>query len=183
MEEKITTIYLVRHASIELKDGEAVEQNPPLNKKGLKQAYELAKQFQKSNLDINILITSSMKRATETAGIIGKLIRKKPLIFSEFNEFSRSIFERRFWKKKFWINYLRYRRSYKKFDELLKKNMGKTIIFVIHGNVIRGLMGRKLGLSFGQIKHFSYNNAHISRLTFKDKKLNTISYFNSETLF
>ena len=183
MEKEITIVYFVRHGSINLKEGEAVEQNPSLNEKGLKEAHNLARQFQKLKLEINSILTSNMKRATETAILIGNLIRKKPVPFSDFNEFSRSLFERKFLTKKFWINYFRYRKSCQKFDEILERNKGQTILFVIHGNVIRGLMGHKAGLSFKQTKHFSYNNAHISRLTFHGKKLKTISYFNSKVLF
>ena len=84
---------------------------------------------------------------------------------------------------KFWVHYLRYKRACKKFDKIIRDNKGKKILFVIHGNVIRGLLGYKLGLSLKQINHFSYNNANVSRLTFKGGKLNTISYFNSKVLF
>ncbi len=183
MEEKNTIIYFVRHGAIDLKEGEAVEEDPVLNKKGLKQSHELARQFYKSNLEINYIFTSRMKRAIQTAEIIGKSLKKESIIFSEFNEFSRSIFERKFWTQKFWTHYFKYKRSCEKFDEILKKNNGKTMLFVVHGNIIKGLTGYKAGLSFKQIKCFSYNNANISRLTFKGKKLNTISYFNSKVLF
>lgn len=183
MKEEITIVYFVRHAAVDLKAGEAVEENPSLNKKGLKQAHELAKQFHNSDFKTNYIFTSSMKRALETAKIIGNSLKINPLFFSEFNEISRSIFERKFWTNKFWRNYSKYKKACKKFDETIKKNKGKNLIFVIHGNLIRSLMGYKLGLSLNQVKHFSYNNANISRLTFKGKRLNTISYFNSKVLF
>ena len=183
MEEKNTTIYFVRHAAINLKDGEAVEEDPPLNKKGIRQAQILAEQFKKIDPKIDVIIASSMKRSIETAKVICNELEKNYKIIPEFNEFSRRVFKRNFWEKIFWVHYFKYRGACKKFDKIIQNNKGKKILFVIHGNVIRGLLGYKLGLSLKKINYFSYNNANISRLTFKGKKLNTVSYFNSKVLF
>ena len=170
MEEKNTIVYFVRHAAINLKEGEAVEEDPSLNKKGIRQAQILAEQFKKIDPKIDVITTSSMKRSIETTKIICKELEKNYKSIPEFNEFSRSIFKGNFWEKKFLVHYFRYKKACKKFDKIIQSNKGKKILFVIHGNVIRGILGYKLGLSLKQINHFSYNNANISRLTFIGKK-------------
>ena len=74
MAEKTTVVYFVRHGTIDLKDGEAVEENPPLNKEGTLQAKKLGEQFRSVDPKIDLVVTSSMRRAVQTAKIICKII-------------------------------------------------------------------------------------------------------------
>ena len=77
---------------------------------------------------------------------------------------------------------MKHRFSIKVFDKILKDNEGKVILIVAHGNVIKGLIGKKMRLSHSQIGKFDYHNCHISLVRFKGTKLDYIHYFNSKEL-
>ena len=177
-----TIIYFVRHGSVDLKDGEAVEQDPPLNYNGRKQSVFLAKQFYDSNEKIDLILTSNMKRSIQTAEILCKKLAKKSTPFLDFGEFSRKFFNSSIFSFIFIKNFIKYKRALKLFNKLLIENKGKTMLLVIHGNVIRSLVGNKLNIPFKEMGKLGTNNAHITRLTFIGNKLSTLSYVNSKIL-
>ena len=113
MEDKTTTIYLVRHGAIDLKDGEAIEENPPLNKKGIEQAKKLGKQFKEVDPELNKVVTSTMKRSVQTAEIICDYLGLKYSSFPEFNEFSRKVFKKKILTNKFWVSYSKLKKHVK----------------------------------------------------------------------
>ena len=74
-------IYLVRHGTTGSFDGQICQPaSEPLNSTGLDQARKLAIHFSKS--DINLVISSKLKRATQTAEAVSKEINLSSL-FSE----------------------------------------------------------------------------------------------------
>jgi len=73
-------IYLVRHAQKEF-EGE----NPPLTKKGIKQAKYLAKKLKKKRFDK--FYCSNMLRTKQTCKIVSKKIKMKPIIEKSLNEY------------------------------------------------------------------------------------------------
>ena len=178
-----TIVYFVRHASIDSKNGKAVEKDPPLNKRGINESKFLAGQFKKSKEKVGIILTSTMKRAYQTADIIGRSLNKKPAQIKELNEFSTLLFLRKYLPEAFYQeNYKKYRKSLRIIDKILEKNKYKTLLFIIHGNVIRGFLAKKLEMPFSNAGKISYNNADITRATFKGNKILTLSYCNSEII-
>lgn len=177
-----TVIYLVRHGSIPLKDGEAREKNPSLDVKGKSQAKYLANEFYNSNEKIDIIFTSTMNRAIETAEIISSKIKIKVNRLDSLSEFSKSVFSDSVFSFNFWKHYIKYKNSLRTFNRIDKKHKGKTILFAVHGQVIKGIVGNKLKIPFRDRIKLSYNHCHITRLTFKNDKLMTLSYFNSKNI-
>jgi broad specificity phosphatase PhoE len=130
--------------------------------------------------EVDVFISSSMKRALETAKEIGKTIKKKPKILPELSEFNKILWEGKFYHPKFWKHYFKHKLTLKTFDKILEENKGKVIVIVAHGNVIKGIIGKKLGLSRKNIGLLDMHNCHISLLRFIGKKLDYVPYINSK---
>ncbi len=64
----------------------------------------------------------------------------------------------------------------KTFNKILNEHKGKVIVIVAHGNIIKGLIGRKLGLSLRRIRKFDYHNCHITLVRFRGTTLDYIYY-------
>jgi broad specificity phosphatase PhoE len=179
-----TFVYLVRHGDrifIEGGKDEGLKKiGPGLSALGKKQAKSVAKEFLKLKGSIDVFISSSMARALETAHEIGKVIKKKPKVYDELSEFNKIVIERRFYHYKFWKHYFKHRVSLRIFDKILEQNKGKVIVIVAHGNIIKGIIGKKLGLSLKQIARFDYHNCHVTLARFKGTKLDYIHCFNSK---
>lgn len=179
-----TLVFLVRHG-----DRMHIPENsnlglqipgPGLSALGKKQAKTIAMKFSKIKKEIDILYSSNMARSIETAKEIGKKINQKPIVCNGISEFNKCLWEKKIYHKHFWTNYKLHKISLKKFDEILTKNREKLIIIVAHGNVIKGIIGKKLGLNMNQIKKFGYNNCAVTLARFKGKKLDYIYYLNNK---
>ena len=185
-EKDKTIVYFVRHGDrIHIpnrKDLGLEEGGPGLSNLGKKQAKYVAKKFSKIKAEIDKIYSSDMNRAIETAEIIGKEIKKKPNIIKGISEFNQIVWQNKFYRRKFWKHYLKHKSSLKVFDKILEENKGKVILIVAHGNIIKGIIGKKIGLTHWQIKKFDYHNCHISLVRFKGLKLDYIHYFNSKEL-
>lgn len=185
-EEGKTIVYFVRHGDREkisnTENPGLLIPGPKLTKLGVTQAKKCAKEFFKIKDEIDAIYCSDMTRAIETAEEIAKIVKKKPIITPGIGEFSKKIWDKKIFSLFFLENYLKYRKAIKILDEILLKNREKVIIIVSHGQVMKGFLGKKLGLSFSKIKKFDYHHCHISKLRFKGKKLDYISCFNSSGL-
>ena len=60
----------------------------------------------------------------------------------------KSLWDKKMYTRGFWKNLKKYNLSKKIFDKILKENKGKVIVIVAHGNVIKGIFGKKFGLNF-----------------------------------
>ena len=80
------TVYLVRHGESEINVGSTFmhDDPPPLTAKGVHQAHAVAERC--ARLPIDTIIASTMVRAQETAGIIGKRIGRPVELSEEFVE-------------------------------------------------------------------------------------------------
>ncbi len=181
-----TIVYFVRHGDrIHIpnkKDIGLEEGGPGLSDLGKKQAKEVAKKFSRIKTEIDEMYSSDMNRAIETAEIIGKEINKKPKIIKGISEFNKIVWKNKFYRYKFWKHYLKHKNSINVFNKLLKENQGKVILIVAHGNIIKGIIGKKMKFTHSQIDKFDYHNCHISLVRFKGTKLDYIHYFNSKEL-
>jgi len=185
-QEGKTIVYFVRHGDrIHIpgnKDIGLISGGPGLSVLGKRQTKEVAKKFSKIKKEIDKIYSSDMNRAIETAEIIGKQINKKPKIIEGISEFNKIVWDNRIYHYKFWKHYLKHRFSLKVFDKILKENKGKVILIVAHGNIIKGIVGKKMRFNHSQISKFDYHNCHISLVRFKGTKLDYIHYFNSKEL-
>ncbi len=181
-----TIVYFVRHGDrIHVKNSPHEGLKIPglgLSKLGKKQAKSIAKKFSKIKNEIDKFYSSDMTRAIETAEIIGKEIGKKPNIIKGISEFNKIVWDNKIHRYKFWKHYLKHKFSIKVFNKILKENHGKVILIVAHGNVIKGIIGKELGLSHKRIALFSHENCGITRMRFKGIKLDHINYINSKEL-
>ena len=82
-------IYLIRHA-----EKESEGENPPLTKRGIKQAKYLAKRLSKEKFDK--FYRSNMERSKQTSEAISKRIKMKPLVEKSLNEYESEDIKRKF---------------------------------------------------------------------------------------
>jgi len=181
-----TIVYFVRHGDrIHIpsnKDIGLISGGPGLSSLGKKQAKEVAKKFSKIRKEIDKIYSSDMNRAIETAEIIGKEIGKRPIITKGIAEFNKIVWDNRIYHYKFWKHYLKHKFIIKVFNKILNENKGKVISIVAHGNIIKGIIGKKMKFSHSQISKSDSHNSHISLVRFKGTKLDYIHYFNSKEL-
>lgn len=176
-----TKVYLIRHGEAEPKVKGIINKDPQLTNKGEQQAKEIAKELSILKGNVSELYTSNHSRAKNTAKIVGKKINKKPIEKKEFRELNRFFFYGSFFTPRFWRYYKNYKKACKLFNKLLKKNKGKTIIFIISGRRAISLIGFKLGLSINQMKKLiKFDNCHVSSLTFYNTRLYKINYLNKD---
>jgi len=177
-----TIVYFVRHGDRIKIPGGKPPHDYSLSKKGKNQARKVAKEFSKIKSQIDVLYTSPMKRAYETAIEIGKIIGKKPRVIEGFEEVPKILEHPNLFRKNYWVARLKFRTKEKKFERLLEKERGKVIVVVAHGRLNRMLFGRKLGLSHKKSNIFDSHNCHITLARFKGKELDYIHCINSKDL-
>ena len=185
-QEGKTIVYFVRHGDrIHIPNNKnigLITGGSGLSALGKKQAKEVAKKFSKIKREIDKIYSSDMNSAIETAEIIGKEIGKKPIIIKGISEFNKIVWDNRIYHYKFWKHYLKHKFSIKVFNKILNDNTGKVILIVAHGNIIKGIIGKKMKFNHSQISKFDYHNCHISLVRFKGIKMDYIHYFNSKEL-
>ncbi len=177
-----TTVYFVRHGDRLKNLKEREPHDFSLSPKGIQQAREVAKKFAKIKEEIDVIYSSPMKRAYETAIEIGKKIGKKPIILKNFEEIHKIIEKPNFFNWNYWKERKKFNEKQKIFDEILEKNREKVIIIVAHGRLNRMIIGRKLGLSYKTCNIFDAHNCHITLVRFRGKKLSYIHCINSKDL-
>ncbi len=174
-----TILLLIRHAERIKIPGTPEPHDFSLSKKGILQAKSLAKKLSKMKGEIDILYSSSMKRAKETAEIVGKSIGKKVNVLPKFEEVSRLLEGKKYYKVDYWKAIKKLRETQKIFDNMLIKNKGKLIVLVAHGRLNKMLIGKKMGISYSKTKIFHFTNCFISLLRFNGKELEKIYSWNS----
>jgi probable phosphoglycerate mutase len=177
-----TTVYFVRHGDRLHIHGAPEPHDFSLSSKGRKQARDVAKKFAHIKSEIDVLYTSPMKRAYETAVEIGKKIGKKPIVIKDFHEIAKIIEKPKILSPDYWKARKDFRKKQSVFDKILEKNKEKVIVIVSHGRLNRMLLGIKLGLSHKASNMFDANNCHITLARFKGKKLDYIHCVNSKNL-
>jgi len=185
-EKERTIVYFIRHGerikTLDSPDSGLNQPGPGLTNLGKRQAKAAAKELLKIKNEIDKVYCSSMTRAIETCKIISKRINKKPIIIPELSEFDTSFWRRKFYTRKFWKNYLLHKKAIKAFNKILEENKGKLIVLVIHGNVIKALIFRKMGLSIKKSGKFHTRNCNFAIAQYKNKKLQHICCFNSNSI-
>jgi broad specificity phosphatase PhoE len=174
-----TIVYFVRHGDkLETENCSRIP-GPGLSIKGHMQAKSIAKKFLKLHGDIESIYSSTMKRAKETASYIGKAVGKKPIYCEELCEFNRFLWDRKYYHPKFWKHYFRYSNAQQKFNKILMKHKGEKIIIVAHGNIIKGIIGKKSGIPFTKRGLLAYDNCSVSKVRFNGTKFDYMYYYNA----
>ncbi len=136
-QEGKTFVYFVRHGErISSKEDMNLEAgNLGLSSLGKKQAKEVAKKFTKIKGEIDVMYSSSMNRAFETAKEIAKSVSKKPIVYDSLSEFNKILWRKKYYHYKFWKHFIKYRGAMKTFNKILNEHKGKVIVIVAHGNI------------------------------------------------
>ena len=181
-----TIVYFVRHGDrmhlAHDKNAGFEKGGPGLSVLGKKQAKEVAKKLVRIKDEIDVLYSSSMTRALETAKEISKKINKKIIVYDELSEVNKIASSWKFYHPEFWRHYLKLIKAFNILNKILDKNKEKVIIIVAHGNLIRFLIGKKLGISLRKISLIDQENCHISKVRFLGRKLDYIPYINRREL-
>jgi phosphoserine phosphatase len=155
-------IYLVRHAQKE-NEGE----NPPLTKKGIKQARYLAKKLKKKKFDD--FYSSDMNRTKQTSEIVSKEIKIKPKIEKSLNEYESSDIkqEKSKWNKE---ERKRLKKMLEFLDEILKNpKQKKNILIIAHGITNRIIFSYLLNIPMKRTIVFRQDETCTNILKYSEK--------------
>jgi len=158
-------IYLVRHAEKE-REGE----NPNLTKKGVKQAKLLAKRLKKIKFDK--FYCSDLNRTVETAGIVSKEVKLKPIQESCLREFETDLIKtnKNKWTK---AEKNQYKRLISFINKLIKnKSQEENILLIAHGFVNRVVMAHLLKMHLKKFITFTQNETCLNVLHWNEKHKN-----------
>ena len=175
-----TFVFLIRHGDRNEKKRDTPKNpGPGLSKKGILEAKKIAKEIKLFSKKIDSFYCSDMIRTLQTAKEITKRTHLKPKVFHDLSEFNKIIWTRKLYHPQYWKHYINHKKSLKIFNKILDHNKGKIILIVTHGNVIKGIIGKKLGLTSKQIRKLDQANCHTTLVRFKGRKLDYLYYFNS----
>ncbi len=178
----MTQLYLVRHGDYLHENSEGKLVSGDLSPLGIQQAEQLRDSLvHEQDLNIDVLIASTMARAQQTAHIIapalhlpvisdtdleewrnedGSLSREQ--FFSMWNSVSqdRRLFYHWIPGYENWVEFSA--RVCTAFDRILHEHEGKTIMLVCHGGVIEMSFVYFFGMGFAQIQRATTNPKHTS---------------------
>lgn len=173
-------LYVVRHGQTDYNKAGRIQGQIDihLNSEGIKQAEEVSKKFQ--NVKVDIIISSTLSRAYDTAKIISKVLDVKEIIKSDkiiersFGELEGKILNEDIEWSLFTdtkCNYLEYgvetipelyKRVSKFLEELYKEYKDKTILLVTHCGIIQVIESYFRGFpKSGNIEEYSVKNAEV----------------------
>lgn len=174
-----TLVYFIRHTEKNKTDS---SNDSPLTKKGKMHAINIAKQFLPYKGIIDKIYVSRLTRAMETAKPLEKILHKKAITIKELQEFNAIVWRRQWWKIYFWVSWIRYKKSIHLFNKILEIEKSKVFIVICHGNVIKGILGNKLGLDLKKIRCFNTHYGGISLVYFYNKKIDYIQFYDSNKI-
>lgn len=160
------TIYLVRHGADD-NSKRGGWSNQPLTVEGLKQSEELARKLKDCNCNAEVILSSDLLRAKQTAKILAKHLNLEIEYASDFREVNNGdlagmdnaladeLYPNLYWRKLDWEQHYPNGESPKEFyeriktawDKLICRNH-KSIILVTHGGVINVIMHLVNGVEY-----------------------------------
>jgi broad specificity phosphatase PhoE len=179
---KDTLITFVRHGeNVRHPEGTPWHAGPHLDAKGKKQADKTGRYLRHFAYDL--VLSSDMNRASETADAI---CRYQKNITPEKITFCRCLAEhdeivygytnkKKVSRDGEWV---KARGTIKFFKDALKKNQGKRIMVVAHGNVIRACLGALLGFPLHYSPEINSFNCSFSTVALKNGRLRAIFHIN-----
>jgi len=185
-----TLITFVRHGSNDfIKESAFWHPGPKLNKKGIKEAEKTGKYL--SDVSFDVVLTSDMNRARQTAEIINKhqvkQKRKKDfkniVIIRHLAEHDQSIYGKcpqgKKARQEFDLELDKAEKTIKFFKRAIKKYSGKKILIVAHGNVIRACLGFCFGYELRKSPELNLFNCSLSSVFFRKNKLKSVFHINA----
>lgn len=159
-------IYLVRHGADD-NSKRGGWSNQPLTDEGLKQSEELARKLKDCNCNADIIYSSDLLRAKQTAEILAKNLNLKIEYISDFREVNNGdlagmdnaiageLYPNLYWRKLEWGQHYPNGESPKAFyervktawEKLISSNL-KSVILVTHGGVINVIMHLVNGVEY-----------------------------------
>ncbi|RLG11097.1 hypothetical protein DRN73_06265 [Candidatus Pacearchaeota archaeon] len=156
-------IIFIRHA-----EKEELGEDPPLTKKGIKQAEYLAKRLSKFKT-FDEFYCSDLERAKQTAKIVSRKIKIEPRIEKSLNEFKSEILKE---NKKSWKN--KEKMHYKNLIFFLKRitknsNEKRKILIIAHGITNRIILSFFLKLNMKRLIQFRTKETAINSVYWVEK--------------
>lgn len=186
----MTRLYLVRHGETEWNKASRIQgrTDTDLSSLGVEQANKLAERL--SSEAIDVIYSSSLKRAMKTAGIIARSkgctlyeteayheIRLGPWEGMTMSEIQEKYSEHLLTYKEDPVNFKLpgaetfaelTERTYRALIEIVSMHKGKNILIVSHGTAIKAAIIRILGIEMNNYIKFKIDNASISIIDFYD---------------
>lgn len=194
-------LILIRHGQTDInlqQKLQGAKSNQSLNSTGILQAKGVRKVLKKEKIDI--VITSPLKRALETAEIINEKIKKNIIIedlaierdFGELEHYDVKEFIKEFrGREEFYYfqyksesRYALQERAYKLLHKLLDNYKGKTILLVSHAGLIKGILSVILDLPFNKImEKIKIDNCSITKIDFQGNypRILNVNYWDDVT--
>lgn len=181
-----TLITFVRHGQNNfVKAGTPWHPGPPLNKRGILEANRTGKYL--SDISFDIILSSDMNRARQTAEIINKYQKpqkktgsfEKIVFIRELAEHDEIVYEKKpRFKRKFEKELFKAKANIEFLKRILKEKAGKKILIVSHGNTIRACLGTSLGYRLRQCPELNLFNCSVSSVVYDKGKLKSIFHIN-----
>ena len=192
-----TEIFLVRHGETVWNTRKLIQGqlDSPLTDNGIHQSNLLSKRMKKINPDI--IYTSDLKRAIDTANIINQHIDKDIVEISGIRERHWGVFQGASWPKikSFFPNQYKYYRndsrnyvipngeSYKQVTkrtieslvDIIENHKNQKIVIVTHGGVISPLIRDLLNIPYEMYRKFVISNTSITKLIYNDFGFSIVS--------
>ena len=165
--------------------------------KGEKQAEKIANRLVSEEIDI--IYSSDLKRANETANIIGEKLNLQVTPSEAFREIkfgsweglsTEELTEKNSEEHFIWLNqphnfkmdgaetlYEVQKRAMNKIDSILKSNPNKNILVVSHGATIKTIILGYVGIDLKYYNRMTLNNTSLSIIEFRDRN-NVIKLLN-----
>lgn len=140
-----------------------------------------------SDISFDIILSSDMNRARQTAEIINLYQRPqkktksfdKIVFLRELAEHDEIIYKKKpRFKNKFEAELLKAKSNLKFFKRMLRDHDSKKILIVAHGNAIRAFLGYSMGYPLRQSPELNLFNGSISTVIYKGSKLKSIFHIN-----
>lgn len=186
----MTKLYLVRHGETEWNKASKIQgkTDTELSAEGIEQAHKLAKRL--SNEDINVIFSSSLKRALRTAEIIKEYKSCRIVKSDKYHEICLGPWEGMTIneiEEKYSEHFRVYRedpanfklpgaetfldlteRTYNEIINIVNKYDDKNILLVSHGTTIKAAIIKILGIDIINYNKFRIDNASISIIGFSE---------------
>lgn len=185
-----TEIFLIRHGETVWNTKKLIQGqlDSPLTDNGIRQSNLLSKRIKKINPDI--IYTSDLKRAIDTANIINQHINKDVIKISGVRERHWGVFQGADWpkvKKFFPTQYKYYKNDSKNYtipngesynqvakrtmdslSDIIKNHRNQKIVVVTHGGVISPLIRNLLSIPYKTHRKFMISNTSITKLLYNE---------------
>ena len=183
-------VYLVRHGA----DDDSIRggwSNHSLTDEGLEQSEELTKKLKENNCDAEIIYSSDLFRARQTAKILAQSLNLEVEYNAEFrevnngdlagmnNDLAKELYPNLYWRKLEWEQHYPNGESPKEFYERIKNawekiinSNHKSIILVTHGGVINVIMHLVNDIEYSnKSSAYKIGTADYIKLSIRDKWL------------